>query len=157
MARFATRTAAKSILGDTPIAKLDAYIVDVDGTLAIRHNRGAYQFELAGFDLPNRPVVDLVNMLAEWSGAKIIITTGRQEKYRDITEKWLGQHLLAYDLLLMRKTNDPRADWVVKREMFEDTIDPTFNIRGVFDDRQQVVDMWRRFGLTCYQVAPGNF
>jgi hypothetical protein len=27
----------------------------------------------------------------------------------------------------------------------------------VFDDRQKVVDMWRDMGLTCMQVAPGNF
>jgi len=27
----------------------------------------------------------------------------------------------------------------------------------VFDDRQQVVDMWRQNGLTCFQVADGNF
>jgi len=27
----------------------------------------------------------------------------------------------------------------------------------VFDDRQQVVDMWRQNDLTCFQVADGNF
>ena len=27
----------------------------------------------------------------------------------------------------------------------------------VFDDRQKVVDMWRRKGVTCFQVAEGNF
>jgi len=27
----------------------------------------------------------------------------------------------------------------------------------VFDDRQQVVDMWRANGLTTFQVADGNF
>ena len=27
----------------------------------------------------------------------------------------------------------------------------------VFDDRDKVVDMWRKNGLTCMQVAPGNF
>ena len=31
------------------------------------------------------------------------------------------------------------------------------NIVGVFDDRQKVVDMWRKNGLTCFQVADGNF
>jgi hypothetical protein len=25
------------------------------------------------------------------------------------------------------------------------------------DDRQKVVDMWRAEGLTCFQVAPGDF
>ena len=27
----------------------------------------------------------------------------------------------------------------------------------VADDRQKVVDMWREIGLTCFQVAPGDF
>ena len=31
------------------------------------------------------------------------------------------------------------------------------NVEMVFDDRQKVVDMWREIGLTCMQVAPGNF
>ena len=28
---------------------------------------------------------------------------------------------------------------------------------AVFDDRDKVVKMWREIGLTCMQVAPGNF
>lgn len=31
------------------------------------------------------------------------------------------------------------------------------DVTAVFDDRNQVVDMWRGMGLRCYQVAPGNF
>ena len=31
------------------------------------------------------------------------------------------------------------------------------NVAMVFDDRQQVVDMWRYNGLTCFQVADGDF
>jgi hypothetical protein len=31
------------------------------------------------------------------------------------------------------------------------------NVAMVFDDRQQVVDMWRSNGLTCFQVADGDF
>jgi hypothetical protein len=31
------------------------------------------------------------------------------------------------------------------------------NIMCVFDDRDKVVNMWRRNGLTCLQVADGDF
>ena len=31
------------------------------------------------------------------------------------------------------------------------------DIECVFDDRDKVVKMWREEGLTCMQVAPGNF
>jgi hypothetical protein len=34
---------------------------------------------------------------------------------------------------------------------------PHNDIVCVFDDRDKVVDMWRENGLTCMQVAPGNF
>lgn len=154
--RSVIRTPA-SIIGNAPIPKLPAFVVDVDGTVAIRTDRGPYQFDLAMYDIPNRPVVDLVNMIAEWSMFKIIFVTGRQETYRQITHQWLHMHVTLFDLLLMRKTGDNRPDWEVKRDIYERDIYPTFDVKGVFDDRQQVVDMWRRFGLTCYQVAPGNF
>ena len=38
-----------------------------------------------------------------------------------------------------------------------DNMDWKDNVECVFDDRQKVVDMWREIGLTCMQVAPGNF
>lgn len=41
--------------------------------------------------------------------------------------------------------------------MYETQIAPYYRVTAVFDDRQQVVDMWREIGLTCCQVAPGNF
>ena len=31
------------------------------------------------------------------------------------------------------------------------------DVFAVFDDRNQVVDMWRSNGLTCFQVAKGDF
>ena len=31
------------------------------------------------------------------------------------------------------------------------------DIVTIYDDRQQVVDMWREEGLTAFQVAEGNF
>jgi hypothetical protein len=40
------------------------------------------------------------------------------------------------------------------KELFDN---PTEEIFAVFDDRQQVVDMWRDNGLTVFQVAEGDF
>ena len=44
-----------------------------------------------------------------------------------------------------------KEDWL--NELFPNKSD----IFAVFDDRNKVVDMWRRNGLTCFQVADGNF
>jgi hypothetical protein len=57
----------------------------------------------------------------------------------------------------MRGDGDKRPDHIVKKIILSDMrkvgLDPVL----VFDDRQSVVDMWRGEGLTCLQVAPGDF
>lgn len=60
-------------------------------------------------------------------------------------------------MLHMRKTGDMRKDAIVKREIFDGEIKDYFFIEFVLDDRNQVVEMWRDLGLTCFQVADGNF
>ena len=47
-------------------------------------------------------------------------------------------------------------DEILKKKMLDTFVD----IDDVFmtvDDIQKVVDMWRSLGLTCFQVAPGDF
>jgi hypothetical protein len=57
----------------------------------------------------------------------------------------------------MRKTSDMRKDAVVKEEIYNENILDKYNVLLVLDDRNQVVDFWRSKGLTCFQVAPGDF
>ena len=45
----------------------------------------------------------------------------------------------------------------VKHELFNKHVRHDYNVRGAFDDRNQVVEMWRAIGLTVFQVADGNF
>lgn len=51
---------------------------------------------------------------------------------------------------------DKRRDSLVKRGLLEE-IGQLYAVRGVLDDRNQVVEMWRAAGLTCLQVADGDF
>jgi hypothetical protein len=57
----------------------------------------------------------------------------------------------------MRKYGDFRQDSIVKREIYERFIAPDYDILCVLDDRNSVVSMWREIGLTCLQVAEGDF
>ena len=57
----------------------------------------------------------------------------------------------------MRATGDQRRDSIVKLEIFDQEIRDRYHVIGVFDDRQQVVRMWRALGLTVFQVAEGDF
>jgi hypothetical protein len=57
----------------------------------------------------------------------------------------------------MRKEKDNRPDEVVKEELYHNQISPFYKVEAVFDDRNKVVAMWRRLGLTVFQVADGDF
>ena len=74
--------------------------------------------------------------------------------------EWLDKHGLSNrnTQLFMRPAGDTRDDRIVKREIYEREIKGKYNVLWVLDDRNKVVDMWRReLGLTCLQVAEGNF
>lgn len=139
-------------------ARPSAVIVDLDGTLA--HMGERHPFATSGYDqdTPNPPVVEVVRAL-HLAGHTIVIVSGRKEVSRTETEWWLGTHVpVPYEGLHLRADDDDRADGIVKREIYERDIAPRFEVLCVLDDRNHVVDMWRdELGLTCLQVAPGDF
>ena len=106
-------------------------------------------------DEVNHDVKALLDVYRD-GGYKIIIFTGRDGAAKEHTEKWLDNHLIKYDHFDIRPTGDMRKDYIVKKEMF-DKIKDEYAITGVFDDRDQVVRLWRGMGIRCYQVDYGNF
>ena len=64
---------------------------------------------------------------------------------------------LVFDALYMRSDSDYRPDHEVKSQMLDKMRKEGFNPTMAFDDRQQVVDMWRERGLTVAQVDKGDF
>jgi len=136
---------------------LASAIVDLDGTLAIRQSRNPYDFSAADNDLPDDCIVHLVRALSQ-SGWEIIVVTGREEKFRSLTERWLFAHLGIHGKLFMRCDGDYRPDTTIKREIYETSIRDRFNVQIVLDDRRRVVEMWRNeLGLRCLQVRDGDF
>jgi len=151
----------------------DIIICDLDGTLAncehrVHHVRSKpknWDAFYAGVkdDEANYPVLNLLHTYLEsdWLDYRLIFCSGRPERCREDTETWLHEqgfhrgHKARYKLL-MRKDGDFRQDYIVKQEILDQHIDKD-RVLFVLDDRQQVVDMWRRNGLTCFQVAEGNF
>ena len=143
-------------------------IVDIDGTLALINGRNPYDDTLIHTDKPNKYIVDIVNRFKrlydyEWVSSngrinnRIILMSGRMDKCRNQTEKWLKDNIIPYDILYMRKTDDFRQDSIVKKELYEEHIKGKYYVEAVFDDRDQVVKMWRDEGLLCCQVYYGNF
>jgi hypothetical protein len=149
-----------------PIEGVPTYLVDIDGTLtcwspdpAVRATqREPFDWDAVGLDLPNEPVIRLLEALDAVGVFHFVFVSARPEICREPTEKWLIDHVgVEWGRLFMRDTGDGRPDEVVKMEIFDREIRERYNVVGVFDDRNKVVSMWRSLGLTVYQVADGNF
>lgn len=134
----------------------NAFIFDIDGTLAHMAGRSPYDYTQVHTDTPDFDVVKMSQLLMK-SGYKIFIVSGREDSCRGETYKWLEDNGIKHDGLFMRKAEDARNDTVIKSEIYSDNFLGRYNIEGVFDDRDRVVNMWRELGLTVYQVAEGNF
>ena len=129
-------------------------------------------YEACDKDEPNKPIIHILEYIGEgkehgsdtpfvdYEG--IQIWSGRCESVRKKTETWLRKHVRYYrencPVLKMRPIRDSTPDEILKERWLDEYIasggDP---IEMVFDDRQKVVDMWRRRGITCLQVAEGDF
>ena len=132
-------------------------LCDIDGTISLRGDRSPHDHDSSMEDAVNWPIVKLCDQIA--GGYPIILISGRDEKYRAVTEYWLGAHnIFPYRLaLIMRFAGDNRPDEEVKRELYEAHILGKYEVLAVIDDRNKVVKMWRSIGLTCLQVAEGDF
>jgi hypothetical protein len=142
------------------------YVFDIDGTLAnINHRRHFVATKPKNW-VAFEKTMDRDTLVAEIaelnrtlysSGATIIICTGRGEQNREVTEKWLAANQIQYHTMFMRPEKNYERDDIIKGRM-ADHIETTFGkISMVFDDRNQVVDMWRERDIVCAQVAPGDF
>lgn len=135
----------------------EAVLVDIDGTVALMGDRSPYDMTRVEEDKPNHAVITAIRAMHAF-GHHIVFCSGRTDDGQASTESWLATHVgVPYEALFMRKTGDSRKDSVVKAEIFEREIRHRWHVTGVFDDRAQVVRMWRSLGLTVFQVAEGNF
>lgn len=131
-------------------------VFDIDGTLAHKGDRSAYDWLKVGNDTLDDGMAHIVDALSNNIHGKIVIATGRDGVSLEETEKWLGKHGIEYDEIYTRPKGDMRPDWIVKREMAQEIV-KEHNILGWFDDRLQVSRHLRMLGLNVYNVAHGNF
>ena len=148
-------------------------IFDLDGTLALIDDRRAISTKDNGkmdwdtffdpkniqLDKPNWPVILMAQTLKK-AGHRIVIFSGRSKATKDATKDWLNDLDIPFDVLKMRPT-DGGLKWMkddlLKKKWLDDLFPNTDDIICVFDDRDKVVQMWRDNGITCFQVADGNF
>lgn len=136
-------------------------ICDLDGTLAHMTNRGPFDWDKVVNDEPDFNIWEILlrfnNVMPVSKKVQIIVLSGRDSVCRTKTMEWLGMFDIPYDKLFMRPKGDMRKDSIVKKEIFDKRIKNKYDVQFVLDDRNQVVEMWRNIGLTCLQVAEGDF
>ena len=139
---------------------MSSIIVDIDGTIAdCSHRQHHLQGDKKEWDLffselhldePIMPIIHLIEKL-QCHGFSLLFCTGRSEKYRPATERWLIDHDLDPVYLYMRTDNDFREDAVIKSELLDKIYQDGFRPILAIDDRPAVVKMWRSRGLICLQ------
>lgn len=130
-------------------------LVDIDGTVAIKCDRSPFEYNKADNDTPNQYVIDTINALYETKRIDYIqFLSGRESYSYELTRNWLIKH--GFDMtkhrLLMRRTSDHRRDSVIKNEIYESCLKQN-NIKYLFDDRNQVIDMWWDNKLPVFHVG----
>lgn len=150
------------------------YIFDLDGTLSLTEHRvhmlhtgrrdgSAWRnfYAACHLDPPNIPVIKTMEKLRHH--ADVWIFSGRSDEVWHKTVRWLEEHTSfreddLVDVLTMRLAGDNTEDDRLKKSWYDNMLDiDRQRLVATFDDRDRVVNMWRSQGVTCFQVAPGNF
>lgn len=139
---------------------MKAVIFDIDGTLADVTHRLHHLPDWTGFfsEMHKDPVIKPIKAVYDAFANTteeyyMLIVTARPGQYEKVTRKWLIENDLAFNEMYMRKQNDFRKDAIVKAEILQRILDDGYEPILVIDDRPEVVEMWRSYGLTCLQCA----
>lgn len=176
-------------IGQQDLFQRKYIVVDLDGTLCDsahrEHLARAKQWDEfhAGIpdDKPHWDVVDLLEVIAtsinsKTSDLEVIALTGRNERYRIPTMKWLQHYRIKVDHLLMRPDDNWMSDHDLKPRLLVDYIiakdwtdlteeqlrDAASNVVAskvwfILEDRDKVVEAWRDLGFRCWQTQPGGY
>lgn len=140
----------------------DIVVVDLDGTLCdtrhrdhlIKESWDAFHAQLH-LDQKFDDVALFIDA-ASMQGKRIVLLTGRMEKYRVPTMKWLREQELAnsIDELWMRGNNDFRKAYEIKVEALTKIQN---RVLVVLDDNDNVVEHVRNMGIRVWQVQNGGY
>ena len=85
---------------------------------------------------------------------KVVVSTGRPEALREVTEKWL-RRFFHFEQLFMRKTGDYRLNAEVKRDALNNDILPLKGERQLyaFEDDALALEMYQQEGVRTF-AAP---
>jgi beta-phosphoglucomutase-like phosphatase (HAD superfamily) len=143
---------------DSPIA-----VVDIDGVLAdARHRQHHVQvypknwdafFRAAPYDEPLPEGFAVVRELA--SRYEIVYLSGRPERIREATQRWLTKHDAPAGRLVLRKDHDRRPAPIMKLAVLR-KLAKQHSIAIVVDDEPEVCEAFQTAGFQTYQATWAN-
>jgi predicted kinase len=129
------------------------YIVDIDGTVALKGDRDIFDDSKLHLDIEIKEVGHIIRALHK-DGFKIVFVSGRQDSCMGTTVKWLKDNNLwmTDSEIFMRRAKDQRNDSIVKEEIVLNNLVPNFNVVGVLDDRIGVTRNFHKLGMFVLNV-----
>ena len=134
-------------------------ICDIDGTVANNDHR---QHLLKGFktwdlffkalekDTPILEVIEYVLKLHS-NGKKIVFITGRPERFRKPTLRWLSRYFDFELNVFMRSNSDIRHKKLVKKDIFTEN----FNSEQIYiaiENDLDLIGLWKSLGLAVKEI-----
>ena len=140
--------------------KLGTILCDLDDTLADARWRSELWGNWDAFyaksieDKQIEPMCNMVRFLS--SSFKVIILTAREERYREITQKWLDKNGIWVHSMIMRPNDtDHVSSPVLKPMLAERHLGKCWKQRVdlVIDDREDVLTAFRSLGIMTLQAT----
>lgn len=156
---------------------IDAYIFDVESFSDSTHRQHFMQvagkkdfdsfFAAAKDDKPIPQMVELIQTLLDAENDRavdVLFVSGRPEKFRDLTTRWISDQLLANgdfkrisDKLFMRPNGNFKPDTIVKPMILSMIREAGFRPVMAFEERALAAKIWRDLGVPCLQTENGTY
>jgi phosphoglycolate phosphatase-like HAD superfamily hydrolase len=146
-----------------------AVIFDVDGTLvdvsSIRHHLTKYdetkrtvvkhfhRFHAESVSVPAHNHVVSAAQMAHMLGHAVLVVTARKHMWRHHTAWWLAINGVPSDILVMRRNEDNRKDYEVKKDML-DMLRKEYDIIHAWDDNPSIIKLWKENNIPT-TIVPG--
>lgn len=140
-------------------------VVDLDGTLCNSGHRehlavAGHWDDFHALLRDDEPWPDVLWLLENVPQATLIGLTGRNERYRPATLKWLEKYDIWFDVLLMRPDDNYQSDHELKPKMLDVWLDELgfshADVLFILEDRERVTEAFRNLGHNVWQVrSPG--
>lgn len=123
--------------------KQKAIVLDLDGTLCDLNpesEKNNHTWDEKAIDF----MYDIY--LSAWASHRIIVLTGRKEKYRVITAKWLLDNDYHIDELIMQKGSMAQKNHIFKEQELV-KLQEIYDIRFMIDDNPEMQEVCKRLWI----------